>query len=38
MVDALAHRWGSYPVAPFPFCSALGTAVWAGLALDGGGR
>lgn len=38
MVEALAVRWGAYPVVPFPFCSDLGTAVWAEFALGGGGR
>ncbi|MGW5876657.1 ATP-binding protein [Nocardiopsis terrae] len=38
LVDVLAARWGTYPVVPFPFCSDLGTAVWAEFALGGGDR
>lgn len=35
MVEALATRWGAYPVVPFPFCAGLGTAVWAEFAKVG---
>ena len=35
MVDMLAAKWGAYPVVPFPFCSDLGTAVWAEFLLGG---
>lgn len=38
MVESLADRWGSYPVVPLPFCSDLGTAVWAEFVLGGGER
>ncbi|SHK19034.1 Anti-sigma regulatory factor (Ser/Thr protein kinase) [Nocardiopsis flavescens] len=40
MVAALARAWGSYPIVPLPFCSGLGTAVWAEFPLppNGDGR
>lgn len=38
LVDALAKKWGAYPIVPFPFCADLGTAVWAEFALNGGDR
>ncbi|MBB4930012.1 anti-sigma regulatory factor (Ser/Thr protein kinase) [Lipingzhangella halophila] len=29
LVESIAASWGTFPVVPFPFCTDLGTAVWA---------